>query len=29
VVQLARLTTDGARLLLDRDTVAFHALPQP
>ncbi|WP_406120724.1 family 43 glycosylhydrolase [Streptomyces canus] len=29
VVQLARLTAQGDRLLLDRDTVPFHALPRP
>ncbi|WP_035854324.1 glycoside hydrolase family protein [Kitasatospora azatica] len=29
VVQLARLTPDGDRLVLDRDTVPFDALPLP
>ncbi|MDN0196762.1 hypothetical protein [Streptomyces sp. S.PNR 29] len=29
VVQPARITADGDRLLLGRDTVAFHGLPRP
>jgi hypothetical protein len=29
VVPLARLTAHGDRSLIDRDTVAFHPLPQP
>ncbi|MET9462865.1 hypothetical protein ABZY05_49205 [Streptomyces canus] len=29
VIQLARLTAQDDRLLIDRDPVAFHPLPQP